>query len=364
MPSPPAAFSRSAFGALAFLAAGFGLARAGESSPSSYRPQPVDPPKDASYVLSDGSIYVAGNDLVAPYLERLNGVFEEAHPGFRFKMDLYASALAISGITSGKSAFGPMGRDATFVDIAAFTARYGYPPTDVQIGWDNTPDSDHFPPNGKFPPAVWVNSRNPIPSLSVEEAMSIFTTGSPRGDITHWGQIAGDEGPVGANGADWAKRAIHVYLPALRGLPIISTTRMRFHGLRWSPRAEFLPMMEDVVNAVANDPFGIGFIGWWPDDEGWDRQAELGSKVRLMPLAPDKDSKVSHAGPGDLYPLAGGIHLFVNRPPGKSLEPWLREYLRLALSKEGQDILASFTKSDGFIPLDPDDVPRELAKIE
>jgi phosphate transport system substrate-binding protein len=199
--------------------------------------------------------------------------------------------------------------------------------------------------------------------MSVQEVTAILTSGSKGGDITHWGQIAGDEGPVGANGGDWAKRQIHVYLPSLRGLPVISTTRLRLGSLPWTPRAEHLPMMEDVINAVANDPFGIGFIGWWPTDEGWDRQVELGGKVRLMPMSVDHDSPISHGGPGDLYPLAGGLHIWVDQAPGKPLEPWLKEYLKLALSKEGQDILTSLTKTDGFIPLDADGVAAQLAKI-
>src|ERR1700737_4672692 len=51
-------------------------------------PQRVAPPSDAPYVLSDGSIYVAGNDLLIPYFEKLNELFAKTHPGFRFKMDL------------------------------------------------------------------------------------------------------------------------------------------------------------------------------------------------------------------------------------------------------------------------------------
>jgi phosphate transport system substrate-binding protein len=340
-------------------------ATAGSASPAvgPLGTDPLAPPRNAPYLLPDGSIYVAGNDLLAPFFDQLNALFLKSHPGFKFTFDLHASSLALSGIIAGKSAFGPMARDAPFPDRNAFAARYGYPPTDVQIGWDNTPDSDHFPPNGKFPPGIWVNARNPIPALTVQEVAAILTTGGPGGDITRWGQIAGDEGPVGANGGDWAKRAIHIYLPALRGLPILSTTRMRFGGRPWAPGAEFLPMGEDVINAVANDPFGIGFIGWWPTDEGWDRQAELGAKVRLMPLSADRDSRISHGGPGDLYPLSGGIHLFINRAPGAPVEPWLAAYVQLALSKEGQDILASLTRTDGFIPLDPDQLESERAKV-
>ncbi|HKB90314.1 MAG TPA: substrate-binding domain-containing protein [Opitutaceae bacterium] len=320
-------------------------------------------PKNASYVLPNGSIYIAGNDLMTPIIEELNTRFQKAHPEFKFTMHLFGSGLGLSGVTSGKSAFGPMARDANFQEKTAFTSRYGYPPTDILIGWDNTPDSQHFPP-GKFPPAVWVNAKNPIPSLTMREIAGIFTAGSPAGDITHWGQISGDEGAVGANGGDWAKRAIHIYLPTLRGLPIVSTTRFRLGGYPWSKRVEFLPMGEDVINAVANDPFGIGIIGWFPTDEGWDRQTELGAKVRLLPLAESKDAKVSHGRVGDLYPLAGGLHILVNRTPGQPFEPWLRAYLDLALSEEGQELISSLTKTDGFIPLDPDDLTKERAKLQ
>ena len=323
----------------------------------------AQPPRHAPYVLKDGSIYAAGNDLLAPFFDQLNDLFIKTHPGCRFTMDLHASALALSGITAGKSAFGPMARDATAPEEAAFTSRYGYPPTNIQIGWDNTPDSDHFPPNGKFPPGIWVNARNPVPSLPMQDVIAIFTTGSRGGEISRWGQISGDEGPVGANGGDWAKRSIHVYLPALRGLPVLATSRLRLGGRHWTERAEYLPMMEDVINAVANDPFGIGLIGWWPTDEGWDRQAELGTKVRFLPLAANSDSRVTHGGPGDLSPLAGGIHIYVNQAPGHALDPWLSDYLRLALSPQGQAILGSLTKSDGFIPLDPNDVAAQLAKL-
>jgi phosphate transport system substrate-binding protein len=69
-------------------------------------------------------------------------------------------------------------------------------------------------------------------------------------------------------------------------------------------------------------------------------------------------------GSGDLYRLAGGLHILVNRPDGKPLESWLKEYLRLALSKEDQNIIASMTKRDGFIPHDLDDVTKELANIQ
>ena len=54
----------------------------------------------------------------------------------------------------------------------------------------------------------------------------------------------------------------------------------------------------------------------------------------------------------------------VDKAPGKPLDPWLKEFLTLALSKDGQDLIASMTVMHGFVPIDPRDAPKELAKIE
>ena len=49
--------------------------------------------------------------------------------------------------------------------------------------------------------------------------------------------------------------------------------------------------------------------------------------------------------------------------PGKPLEPWMAEYMRLALSREGQDLLKSLAADNGYIPLTPAQVQTELAKL-
>jgi phosphate transport system substrate-binding protein len=321
------------------------------------------PGKDAKYVLPDGSILIAGNDLMVSYMEKLTALFRKSHPEFKFHMELQTSGLSVSGINSGKSALGPIARDVSFQEVDAFSSRHGYPPTDVQVGWDNTPDAEHVPP-GKYPPGVWVNVKNPTPWLTMEDIAGIFTTGTGKGDYTFWGQLEGHEGPIGGNGADYFKREIHAYMPKLERLPILATMRYVLGGAPWSRRIEHLPMMEDVINAVANDPFGIGLIGWWPTDEGWDRAAELGDKVRFLPLSWDKHSRLSHGRVGDVYPLAGGLRFVVDKAPGKPLDPWLKEFLTLALSRDGQALIASMTVSNGFVPIDPKQVPREMAKLD
>lgn len=92
--------------------------------------------------------------------------------------------------------------------------------------------------------------------------------------------------------------------------------------------------------------------------------AELGDKVRFVPLSWDKHARPSRGRVVDVYPLAGGLYFVVDKTPGKPLDPWLEEFLALALSRQGQELLASMTHSHGFVPIDPKDVPRELAKLD
>ena len=83
-----------------------------------------------------------------------------------------------------------------------------------------------------------------------------------------------------------------------------------------------------------------------------------------LPLAWDKHSKVSRGRVGDIYPLAGGLSILVDKAPGKPLVPWIKEFLILALSKEGRELMSAMTVTHGFVPIIEKDVARELAKLD
>ena len=60
------------------------------------------------------------------------------------------------------------------------------------------------------------------------------------------------------------------------------------------------------------------------------------------------------------YPLSRFLYLYVNKAPGKPLDPLVKEFLKLILSKEGQEVVVK----DGYLPLSAGLVKEELAKIE
>lgn len=329
-----------AMGGLVFAVATFAAAQ-------SYVPHAVEMPKGASYVLPDGSIYLVGNDGMEDLLNKWNDLFAKTHPGFKFTMLLKGSSTGIGGLTAGVSAIGPMGREAWPTDVAGFREQFGYEPFDIHVGWGG-----YTRPKHKNPPAIYVNAKNPLAGLTVAQVARTFTRGSPGGDVTHWGQL-------GLKGA-WAQRAIHLYGPRDEG-GLATSIRTAFMGKRpFQPGYEGLPKLADVIAAVAADPFGIGLVGFFDSTDV--------PEVRIVPLAEKSPSLAlpteANVSAG-LYPLTPNLHLYVNRAPGQPLDPFVKEYLRLVLSVEGQVLIAAEKDGDeGYLPLDARAAAQELARLE
>jgi phosphate transport system substrate-binding protein len=60
------------------------------------------------------------------------------------------------------------------------------------------------------------------------------------------------------------------------------------------------------------------------------------------------------------YPLSRYLYVYINKAPGKPLDPLVKEYVKLILSKEGQEVVVK----DGYLPLPASIVKEELAKLE
>ena len=61
------------------------------------------------------------------------------------------------------------------------------------------------------------------------------------------------------------------------------------------------------------------------------------------------------------YPLVRSIYIFLNRPPGKPLDPKLKEFLRYVLSREGQETVEM---NGSYLPLSAAVVREQLQKLD
>src|SRR5262249_35808456 len=137
------------------LALGLAASAAIQKLPA-YQPRPVAPPKDAPYVLADGSIYLAGSDGMAELLTKFNALFIKTHPDFKFKLLIKGSAAtALGGLSSGVSAFALTAREAWPLELRPFRQLYGYGPAEIRIGRNG-----YCAPGRTCPPGIYVNAKN------------------------------------------------------------------------------------------------------------------------------------------------------------------------------------------------------------
>src|SRR6266496_1240002 len=197
--------------------------------------------------------------------------------------------------------------------------------------------------------AVYVNKDNPIDKLTLAQVDATFSKTRKRGykqNVTTWGQL-------GITG-DWANRPISLY-----GRNSASGTYGFFkeHTLGngdYKDTVKEQPGSASVVQGVTEDRFGIGYSGIGYKTSG----------VKAVPLADKEGGAYSDGSYDDVrsgkYPLNRFLFVYINRAPGKPLDPLTREFVKFILSREGQEVVVK----DGYLPLSADVVKQELAKLE
>jgi phosphate transport system substrate-binding protein len=86
--------------------------------------------------------------------------------------------------------------------------------------------------------------------------------------------------------------------------------------------------------------------------------------VRAVPLA--FDEKGSYALPtreavqNRSYPLSRNVFMFIKRPPGKAVDPKVKEFMRYILSRQGQETVE---KQNVYLPMTKELVNAELKKL-
>jgi phosphate transport system substrate-binding protein len=218
-------------------------------------------------------------------------------------------------------------------EVQAFEHKYGYKPTPVGVAIDAL--------------AVWVNKDNPIKGLTIAQVDGIFSSTRKCGgrNIERWGQ-------VGLTG-DWVDRPIQLY-----GRNSVSGTYGYFkeHALckgDFRNNVNEQPGSASVVQSVGTGLNAIGYSG-------------IGyrtSSVRAVPLTKSGDAYVEANEENALsgkYPLSRVLYVYINKAPNKALAPMEAEFLKMVLSKQGQESVVK----DGFIPLPAAMAQKELAKIQ
>ena len=311
------------------------------ASPSTAEPAAgavkVDPAIAAYQKTSgvSGSLSSIGSDTMNNLMTLWGEAFSRMYPNVKLQVEGKGSSTAPPALISATAQFGPMSRQMKSTEIDEFEKKFGYKPTELRTSFDAL--------------AVYVHKDNPLQSLTLAQADAIFSKTRKRGGV----KDAATWGDLGLTG-DWAARPISIY-----GRNSASGTYGFFkeHVLKngdFKDTVKEQPGSASVVQGVTNDRFGIGYSGIGYRTSG----------VRVVPLTETDGGPTSEGSYEDVvskkYPLARFLYLYVNKAPGKPLDPLIKEFLELVYSREGQEVVVK----DGYLPLTAAIVTEELRKLD
>jgi len=323
------------------LVAAFGaavlVASAGPERVSADQAMRVDAALQAYQKASgvSGNLNSIGSDTMNNMMTLWAETFKRMYPNVKIQIEGKGSTTAPAALLAGTAQIGPMSREMRAAEIDQFEAKYGYKPTQLRTSYDAL--------------AVYVNKDNPIGKLTLAQVEAIFSKTRKRGfgqDVKTWGQL-------GLTG-DWASKPISLY-----GRNAASGTYGFFkeYALKngdFKTTVKEQPGSSSVVQGVETDRFGIGYSGIGYKTSG----------VKIVPLAETDKGAFSGGSYADVqahkYPLWRFLYIYVNKAPGKALDPLVGEFIKLIFSKEGQEAVVK----DGYYPLPASITGAELGKVK
>ncbi len=282
-----------------------------------------------------GNISSVGSDTLNNLMTHWAEGFQRFYPNAKVQIEGKGSSTAPPALIAGTAQLGPMSREMKGTEVDQFEKKYGYKPTPIRTSVDAL--------------AIFVNKDNPIKCLTFAQADAIFSKSRRQGgkeDITTWGQL-------GLTG-EWAGKPISLY-----GRNSASGTYGFFkeHTLKngdYKDSVKEQPGSAAVVQGVTVDRYGAGYSGIGYATAG----------VRAVPLSEKEGGKCVEATADNsysgAYPLARFLYVYVNKAPGKTLDPLTREFVKLIVSRDGQEGVIK----DGYFPVPATIAKEELNKVQ
>ena len=281
-----------------------------------------------------GNLSSVGSDTLANLMTLWTEQFSKLYPNVNIQVQAAGSSTAPPALTEGTSNLGPMSRKMKDKEVQAFEKKYGYKPTAIPVAIDAL--------------AVYVHKDNPVKGLTIPQVDAIFSVTNKcgyKGKVGNWGELGLD--------GSWKARSLQIY-----GRNSVSGTYGYFKKKAlckgdYKPSVNEQPGSASVVQSVSSSINGVGYSGIGYKTSG----------VRAVPLAKKPGKPFIEATPENAaskkYPLSRYLYVYVNKAPNKPLPPLEREFVKMMLSKQGQQVVVK----DGYIPLSAKMIDKQLAKL-
>lgn len=320
-----------------------------------------------------GTFRVWGNNYIkdGPLGEYWREDYKRFQPGITIEYHLPTAAMAIPALVCGIADVG-MSNKSTLTDLLSFEQTYHYPVTEIMA---TTGSYDVY---GWAPPfIIVVNRENPLTQISVKQIDGVFGcerfggyVGSvwhaeypysrgPKENIRTWDQL-------GLTG-EWVGKRIHVGGQTVRaGASTAFSDKILRGSGQWvegyhgytnyiTSGGKIVPWSLQVRNAIAKDRYAIFYVS----------PMSMGSELKELAVQAydggpyvQRTLETVH---DRTYPLVNEQHFYLNRVPGKPIEPKVDEFLHYILSQEGQDCVQ---REGRYLPLTAEVVREQLKKLD
>jgi phosphate transport system substrate-binding protein len=315
-------------------AMGFGIAALTSSVADAVQTVDAGIPEYQKASGISGNLSSVGSDTLANLMTLWAEEFNRSYPNVNIQIQAAGSSTAPPALTEGTSNLGPMSREMKDDELEAFESKYGYKPTAIPVAVDAL--------------AVMVNKDNPVKGLTMEQVDAIFSSTNKCGgekSIETWGD---------AGVTAWGSKSIQLY-----GRNSVSGTYGYFkeHALckgDFKNNVNEQPGSASVVQSVTSSVNGIGYSGLGYTTSGV-KMVALAKKGSKTFVDPTPENAVAGT-----YPLTRYLYIYVNKKPNQPLAPLDNEFIKMVLSKTGQQVVIK----DGYIPLPAKVVDKVLATLK
>ena len=325
-----------------------------------------------------GGLRVVGSELKNA-VEQLALGFEKFQPDAKVSTsNIPSSEGGIAGLYYHVSDVAPMGDDAKITDMMPFHDSFGYMPTEISVatgGYEKRGSLWAF--------AVVVSKDNPLNEISVDELERIFgaersggwelvnndylfTSRYARGPETNlrkWGQ-------VGLKGA-FAGKEIETFGYSAPGFAIYFERNWFHWSKKWNPNlreyvegkqvtpdpAGAAVTSEHALELLSKNKYAIGLAALMNVKNYPDVKVLAVSRHKGEPAIALTPENVANRS----YPLIRDAYFYLNKEPGRPLDPRAREFMRFVLSREGQEIIA---RMGYYYPLPAGYLREQLKKLD
>lgn len=287
--------------------------------------------------LGEISLDSVGSDSMQELVDAWVEAYKEYHRGIAINVLSKGSASAAAALIDGRADIGPMVRPMKSPELDEFRLKYGFEPTLIRTALAGV--------------AVYVSSDNPLKSISFEQLDGIFSKDLRRSGahrISNWKGLGVEAKnlpqkimPLSFTDTSYPyaffRQQVLVQGDFHSEVTAISDTNGLLEAIRANPNAiAFGPILsqEELIPAVSLLPVSR-FEG---------EEAYLPSLENLL---------------AEKYPLGRFFNVYLVRSPGEEFDLAAKDFLKFALSREGQQIV----QNKGLIPLPYAIVQEELGKL-